>query len=530
MKTPVATIVPPYRMYRAESRSEKNSAELRILRDPLLNAHDCSFAIFIGEKLAARIGPNEEAVFNLEPGESHVTVKRDPTSERGCVSRDNLQTDEKITLAPGETKSFSLTFLADGWPILKPLPASVPPPTPTTGFSSRPVADVPREPSAVLKLAQKPPMGWEGWNHFGAGCAETNERVLRQMADAMVASGMRDAGYEYIRIDECWQGGRDSNGVIYPDPKRFPSGMKALADYVHSKGLKLGIYTDVGPKTCLAVASIDPQEKLSSHDGSLGHEFEDARQYAAWEVDHVKNDWCFSRGLDGKTIYGKMAQAIQATGRPMVYNICGWGIATKWAESIGAQTWRTGPDIENNWKSVLTILDMQIGLEGYAGPGHWNDPDMLEVGNGGLTSVEEKSHFGLWSLLAAPLTAGNDLRNMSAQTIKILTAKEVIAVNQDSLGFQGRQISKSPNEVWAKPLADGSRAVILFNRESQPAKIYANWKDIWLQPKPAKVRDLWAERDLGNFRDSFSAVVEPHGIVMIKVTGDPLPNPVYTRQ
>jgi alpha-galactosidase len=374
--------------------------------------------------------------------------------------------------------------------------------------------------AAPEMLAKTPPMGWEAWNYAGVSCSATNEVTLREMADAMVSSGMRDAGYEYIRIDECWTGGRDEHGHIFEDPKRFPHGMKALADYVHSKGLKLGIYTDPGPKTCMAAANVDPHELISKHEGSLGHEYEDAQQYADWGIDHVKNDWCFSKGLNPQQIYGKMNDAIRATGRPMVYNICGWGQinAHKWGASIGAQSWRIGPDIENNWKSVLLITDMMDGLEAYQGPGRWNDPDMLEVGNGVLTPAEERAHFSLWSIFAAPLIAGNDLRKMSAQSIKILTAKEVIAVDQDPLGIQGKRISKSPNEVWVKPLADGSRAVVLFNRSNQWANLTVKWSDIGLKPDGAKVRDLWYQKDLGVANGSYTSKVEPHGVVMVKIT------------
>jgi alpha-galactosidase len=382
-----------------------------------------------------------------------------------------------------------------------------------------------------MMLAKTPPMGWEAWNYAGITCSATNEVTLRQIADAMVSSGMKDAGYEYVRIDECWTGGRDANGRILESPQRFPSGMKALADYVHSKGLKLGIYTDVGPKTCMAASHVDPQERISNHEGSLGHEFEDAKQYAEWGIDHVKNDFCFSRGLDPKGIYKKFSDAIRASGRPMVYNLCGWGHinAHKWGREIGAQSWRIYEDIENNWKSVLACIDKSDGLEGYAGPGGWNDPDMLEVGNGVLTDAEERAHFSMWAILAAPLIAGNDLRNMTAQDIEVLTNREVIAVDQDALGMQGKRILKSPNEVWAKPMGDGSRAIVLFNRANQPARLSVKWSDVWIKPGVARVRDLWKHQDLGTFTDSFSAVVEPHGVVMVRVWGDPAPNPVYTR-
>ena len=360
-------------------------------------------------------------------------------------------------------------------------------------------------------LARTPPMGWNSWNKFGCN---VSEGLIREMADAMVVSGMREAGYQYVVIDDCWQIDRDAQGNILPDPKRFPSGMKALADYIHAKGLKFGLYSDAGRFTC--------QEKP----GSKGYEVQDAKQYAAWGVDYLKFDWCFTGGQDAQISYTRMGQALKAAGRPIVYSICEWGQSKPWlwAKDVG-NLWRTTGDIQDCWDcktdwggmGFTRILDLQVGLEKYAGPGHWNDPDMLEVGNGGMNLEEYRAHFSLWSLLAAPLIAGNDLRNMSPEIRDILTNKEVIAVNQDALGKQGYRLRKEGDqEVWVKLLSDGSRAVVLFNRSEQASKIAVNWSELGLG-KTAKVRDLWSKKDLGNLENSYSATVPRHGVVMVRV-------------
>jgi len=362
-------------------------------------------------------------------------------------------------------------------------------------------------------LALTPPMGWNSWNKFAC---KINEEIIRQTADAMVGSGMKDAGYQYIVIDDCWQVARDAAGNIIADPKAFPSGIKALADYVHSKGLKFGIYSDAGSKTC------------QGRPGSWGYEFQDARQYAAWGVDYLKYDWCNNGGQNSEAAYSRMRDALRECGRPIVFSICEWG-STKpwqWAPAVG-NLWRTTGDIQDSWEckkesdclGVVQILDLQVGLESASGPGHWNDPDMLEIGNGGMTAVENQAHFSLWCLLDAPLMAGNDLRTMTPEIRDILTNKEVIAVNQDPLGIQGRKVRDDGNyEVWAKPLADGSRAVILLNRSEAEAKVSLAWTEIGYPSKTqAEVRDLWKKTTLGKYTGGFSAAVPSHGVVMILV-------------
>jgi alpha-galactosidase len=362
--------------------------------------------------------------------------------------------------------------------------------------------------------ALTPPMGWNSWNKFGC---DVSEQLIRETADAMVSSGMKDAGYEYVVIDDCWQVDRDSDGNIVVDPEHFPSGMKALADYVHSKGLKFGIYSDAGLMTC--------QERP----GSRGYEFQDARQYAAWGVDYLKYDWCHTGTQDAPASYALMGQALDASGRSIVFSICEWGSNKPWlwAPGIG-HLWRTTSDIQNCWDcrrdwggmGFVHILDLQVGLESYAGPGHWNDPDMLEVGNDGLTITESRAHFSLWALLASPLMAGNDLRSMSPEIVEILTNSEVIAVNQDALGRQGRKVRDDGDlEIWSKELRDGSRAVILFNRSGEDSPMEVRWPEIgYTAGLDALVRDLWRHEDLGSFRGVYSTSVPSHGVVMLRIT------------
>ena len=359
-------------------------------------------------------------------------------------------------------------------------------------------------PAPAPALAPTPPMGWNSWNHFAC---DVNEQTIRETADAMVSSGMRDAGYRYVVIDDCWQVSRDSTGMLVADPQRFPHGIKALADYVHSKGLLFGIYTDAGTNTC------------QGRPGTLGHEVQDARTFAAWGVDYVKEDWCHARGLDAPTQYRKFRDALTHTGRPIILSLCEWGYNQPWdwAPKIG-QLWRTTDDIEDKWGSMLSNLDQSAQHAAVAGPGHWNDPDMLEVGNGGMTDDEYRAHFSLWAIMAAPLIAGNDLRSMSDATRAILTNHEVIAVDQDSLGAQGILVSEGPPDlqVWAKALHDGSRAIVLFNRSDSSAKITASFHRAGLYGDSAMVHDLWSHRDLGTFGGSFATTVAPHGVVMIR--------------
>lgn len=369
-------------------------------------------------------------------------------------------------------------------------------------------------------VALTPPMGWNTWNKFGCN---VSDELVRGMADAMVKSGMKDAGYQYIVIDDCWQVSRDAQGNIVTDPQRFPNGIKLLADYVHSLGLKFGIYSDAGAFTC------------QHRPAGLGHEYHDARTYASWGVDYLKYDWCNTLpGQDAKASYANIRQALDASGRPIVLSICEWGSHQPWlwANEVGGNLWRTTGDIQDRWagkkewspgnccsNGMLDIVDENEPLYSYAGPGHWNDPDMLEIGNGGMTNTEYRSHFSLWAIMAAPLIAGNDLRSMTPEINEILTNKEVIAIDQDPLGIQGHRVAKNGDlEIWSKQLHDGSRAVILLNRGSSSQEITATWEQIgYPSHLTAAVRDLWAHKDIGRFTGKFSAQVESHGVVMVTV-------------
>ncbi len=354
------------------------------------------------------------------------------------------------------------------------------------------------------RLARTPPMGWNSWNHFGC---DVSDSLIRQTADAMAASGLRDAGYRYVVIDDCWQVARAADGTIVADSSRFPHGIKALADYVHRQGLSFGIYTDAGRKTC------------QGRPGTLGHELQDARTYAAWGVDYVKEDWCNAEGLDARVQYARFRDALAHSGRAIVLSICEWGSNQpwEWGPATG-NLWRTTDDIEDRWGSMLGNLDQSAQHGTAAKPGAWNDPDMLEVGNGGMTDDEYRAHFSLWAIEAAPLIAGNDLRTMSAATRAILGNAEVIAVDQDSLGAQGILVwTDGPElQVWAKPLRDGSRAVALLNRSAAPAKITAYFSRTGLHGDSVRVRDLWAHADLGSFARSYAATVAPHAVQMLR--------------
>lgn len=370
-------------------------------------------------------------------------------------------------------------------------------------------------------LARTPPMGWNSWNAFELNITE---ETIHTIADAMVQTGMKSAGYEYVIVDAGWKNKeRTSDGKLAADLHKFPSGMKALGDYIHARGLKFGIYTDAGTQDCDGAGP-----------GSNGHEEIDAETFASWGVDYVKEDWCKSEGLDAKSAYTKMSRALQATGRPIVFSICEWGDNHPWlwAPSV-ANLWRTTGDNKNCWdcgretmdkpggypRGWTLILDSQVALKSYAGTNHWNDPDMLQVGNPGLSFEESRAHFSLWAILAAPLIAGNDLRNMTVQTSSILLNKEVIGVDQDALGVQGTRVRKDGDlEVWARPLANGSEAVVLFNRSASSAKITLHWKDLqWDEKKAVLVRDLWARQDQGIQRKEYTASVPSHGVVMIRL-------------
>jgi alpha-galactosidase len=367
---------------------------------------------------------------------------------------------------------------------------------------------------AWMQIAPTPPMGWNSWNKFACNVSES---LIKETADAFVSTGLKDAGYSYVVIDDCWQVSRDSNGTIVADPQRFPSGMKALADYVHGKGLKFGLYSDAGAKTC------------QGRPGSNGYEREDARQYAAWGVDYLKYDWCANDGVDAKVAYVTMRDALRAAGRPILFSMCEWGTSSPWTWARGvAHIWRTTEDIVDcfdcteNWGGLgwVRILDKQVGLEKFAGPGGWNDPDMLEVGNGGLSLAESRAHFSFWALLAAPLMAGNDLRAMSAETRDILTNKDIIAVNQDALGQQGRKLrDDGDTEVWARKLSGNAAAVILFNRGKEAKPIAVSWHEVGFSDTATpKLRDLWTHKDVpAPTSSTFSASVPPHDVVMLRV-------------
>lgn len=366
-------------------------------------------------------------------------------------------------------------------------------------------------------LAKTPPMGWNSWNHFAGNVTDAD---VRAAADAIVASGMRDAGYIYVNIDDTWEGQRDADGNIQPNSK-FPN-MKALADYVHSKGLKLGIYSSPGPKTC------------AGYEGSYGHEQQDANTYAKWGVDYLKYDLCSYVGVMKKAAandrqkqwgmmqqaYEKMHQALLKTHRPIVFSLCqyGWDAVWSWGPKVGGNLWRTTGDINDTYARMSAIGFSQAGLGKYARPGHWNDPDMLEVGNGHMSPDEYRTHMSLWAILAAPLLAGNDLSKMDDTTKSILMNKDVIAVDQDSLGVEGDRVSATgPFEIWMKPLQGGDRAVALFNRSGYAYPITLKLKQVGFDGS-AHARDLWAHKDLGTLRASYTAIVPSHGVVMLRLS------------
>ncbi len=354
-------------------------------------------------------------------------------------------------------------------------------------------------------VAPTPPMGWNSWNKFGC---DVNEKMLRETADMLVESGMRDAGYKYLVIDDCWHGERDSLGFIHENPDLFTSGMKALADYIHARGLKFGIYSSAGFKTC------------AGRPAGRGHEYQDALTYASWDVDYLKYDWCYTQGLKAEGAYMTMRDALYAAGRPIVLSLCEWGSNKPWlwGAKMG-QLWRTTGDISaqfagmmdhGTWKSlgVLAILDLQDTLRTYAGPNSWNDPDMLEVGNG-MSVSEDRAHFTMWCMLAAPLMAGNDLRSMSKETREILMNPEVIAIDQDPLGIQALKYAMNGEvHTWVKPLTDGKWAFCFLNRGEAEVPLAVNWasfkitddlsgKTIDLQQDSYTLRDVWAKKDLG---------------------------------
>jgi alpha-galactosidase len=360
------------------------------------------------------------------------------------------------------------------------------------------------------QLAKTPPMGWNSWNKFQC---DVRESLIMGIADAMVSSGMKDAGYEYVVIDDCWQVARDEDGEIVVDQERFPHGMKFLADYIHSKGLKFGIYSCAGTMTC------------ARRPGGRGHEYQDARTYARWGVDYLKYDWCNTSTQDAPASYATMRDALFAAGRPIVFSLCEWGSHKpwEWAGNVG-HLWRTTGDIGDSWNSMINIFNQQKDLARYAGPGKWNDPDMLEVGNGGMTTEEYKTHFSLWCMLAAPLLAGNDLQNMTPETKSVLLNKEIIALDQDSLGRQATCYRDNVDyQIWLKALSNNEKAICLLNKSDEKKSVLV---DFALLAKASsgrrrgpsmsldnyKVRDLWEHKDLSLKETSVYVDLPPHTV------------------
>ena len=376
-------------------------------------------------------------------------------------------------------------------------------------------------------LAMTPPMGWNSWNTFQTNISDS---LVRGIADVMVSSGMKDAGYTYLVLDDGWMAmERDKvTGDLVPDPKKFPNGMKALVEYVHAKGLKFGLYNCAGTKTC------------AGFPGTRGYEYQDARFYAALGIDYLKFDWCYADGINAKEAYNTMSKALKLAGRQIVFSLCEWGTNKpwEWAENVG-ELWRTTGDISalfdgvidhGTWKQlgVMPIVDLQQGLRKYAGPGHWNDPDMLEVGNG-MSVAEDRSHFSLWCMLAAPLIAGNDLRKMTKETNVILTNKEIIAIDQDAAGMEGFLYkSKDSLEIYVKPLSNDDWAVCFLNRSHSPMKVNFNWKaevitdtlfnkTMNANEHSYKIRNLWAMNNMGDTQKPLTAMLPSHDVIVLRL-------------
>ncbi len=368
-------------------------------------------------------------------------------------------------------------------------------------------------------VAALPPMGWNSWNHFAERVTDAD---IRTAADLLVSTGMRESGYLYVNVDDTWQGKRDAHGELHPN-ERFPD-MKALSDYIHARGLKFGIYSSPGARTC------------GGYEGSLGHEAQDAQMYAAWGVDFLKYDLCsFQEQMQQAraahpndadaarnvmvAAFRKMGEALRATGRPILYSLCQYGVDQpwKWGPSVGASMWRTTDDIDDSYGRMIAIGFSQAGLAKFAGSGAWNDPDMLEIGNGKMSPDEYRTHMSLWVILAAPLLAGNDLSRMSATDRDILRNADAIAIDQDSLGKQGERLYQSGDlDVWTKPLGDGRVAVGLFNRSWSRREVSVDLAAIGF-PDGARLRDVWAQKDLGHRSGIFTDTVVKHGVTLLIV-------------
>jgi alpha-galactosidase len=372
-------------------------------------------------------------------------------------------------------------------------------------------------------LALTPPMGFNTWNTFATNI---NEVLLRQTADAMVKNGMRDAGYTYIVIDDCWSlRERDANGNLVPDPAKFPSGMKALGDYLHARGFKFGIYSCAGSKTC------------GSYPGSQGHEYQDALLFASWGIDYLKYDWCNTGTRDAREAYTTMRDALFAAKRPVVFSICEWGSSKpwEWAKDVG-HLWRTTGDInacyncvqrwERGWKLIVDLQYSLVqpadgqnnGIGQYAGPGHWNDPDMLEVGKDGLTFAESRSHFSMWCILAAPLIAGNDVRSVTPEILAIMTDKEALAIDQDAAGKEGWRFRAEPNlEIWVRELGNGDWALALINTGDKPADLTVDFSHMWFFGGKCQIHDIWDKKDVGTTEKPFTKHLDTHDVAFLRL-------------
>jgi alpha-galactosidase len=402
-------------------------------------------------------------------------------------------------------------YVSRSWPLAALLLASL------TAIAQTPSA--PKAHLAPPQVAQTPPMGWNSWNFFAE---KVTDKDIRAAADQLVSTGMKDAGYIYVNIDDTWEADRDANGVLHTNSK-FPD-MKALADYVHSRGLKIGIYSGPGTKTC------------GGYTASLGHEEQDAQLYASWGIDYLKYDLCsFIPDVMEKqapndkaaqmrlmvAAYDKMSKALKAAGRPIVFSLCqyGWDAPWEWAPALGGNSWRTTGDIDPHWDRVYAILSQQAGLEKYAGPGHWNDPDMLEVGNGDLTLAENRAHFSMWAMLASPLLAGNDLPNMKPEISAILTNRDVIAIDQDKLGKQAsRTYTDGEVEVWTRHLSGGAMAIAVLaagdNRFSTHP-FHLSLAKLGLHG-PQQAKDLWTGKEM-QLTDNMPIEIASHDVLLVRI-------------
>ena len=352
-------------------------------------------------------------------------------------------------------------------------------------------------------LGRTPPMGWNSWNKFKC---HINEDLIRKTADRIVSLGLDKLGYKYVNLDDCWQLTRNSTtNRIQPDPITFPSGMKALGDYIHSKGLKYGVYTSAGTMTC------------EKRPGGLYYEEIDAKDYAEWGVDYLKYDNCFNVGVPAVKRYTDMRDALNKTGRPIYFSMCEWGENRpwEWAQPVG-NSWRTTGDIMDSYNSFLGILNSNVGIAHLGQPGGWNDMDMLEVGNGGMTTTEYESHFALWALLKSPLIIGCDLNTITNDTLKILSNYEIIAVNQDPLGIPATRLSANIDEqIWGGPVV-GGKVALLFNLQLIPRIMTLDFNLLKLEGEHF-VRDLSLHQNVGFFTDKFKAIVQPHGVIVVKI-------------